>query len=235
LLNLAATANSVCIVGIIRIVYTENLYFNTYDTTWASEPIWIWTVVEVHGAIMCASAPALKVFFKRYLGGGTSRNGLNNGTPGYPGPATPGYDLSPRPSKMVKAFKFAGIGYDSGTTGTTGTDSTASARGYETTFSETTTQVGGWEGNGSSFGAGRAAGVAGEVWDGHNATSITSISGGHALADEEMGGSDSTLFTAFPVENRTRSPVSMQNAVYAPSPPRFAKQPYTRHTLFSAL
>jgi hypothetical protein len=35
--------------------------------TWYCEPVWAWTAVEAHVAIICASAPALKVFFKQYL------------------------------------------------------------------------------------------------------------------------------------------------------------------------
>ena len=105
-------ANSVCIVGIIRILYTQNLYFNTYDVTWESEPLWIWTAVEVHGAIMCASAPALKVFFRRYLGVGTMRNGYGeNRRPG----ARPGYNESARPSNMEKGLKFVSTSDDSWT------------------------------------------------------------------------------------------------------------------------
>lgn len=45
----------------------QNIFFNTYDVTWATEPAWAWTAVEAHLAIICASAPALKVFFKQYL------------------------------------------------------------------------------------------------------------------------------------------------------------------------
>jgi len=56
-----------CIVGIIRLIYTVNLYSNTYDLTWNAEPIWAWTAVELHGALICGSAPALRVFFKKYL------------------------------------------------------------------------------------------------------------------------------------------------------------------------
>jgi len=72
----------ICIVGIIRIVYTERVYFSTYDTTWASQPVWIWTAVELHGAIVCASTPALKVFFERFLRAATtySSSGLSRGS-----------------------------------------------------------------------------------------------------------------------------------------------------------
>jgi hypothetical protein len=45
----------------------QNIFFNTYDVTWATQPAWAWTAVEAHLAIICASAPALKVFFKQYL------------------------------------------------------------------------------------------------------------------------------------------------------------------------
>ncbi|TID24545.1 hypothetical protein E6O75_ATG02910 [Venturia nashicola] len=56
-----------CITGILRVIYITNIFFHTYDTTWATEPVWVWTAVEAHLAIVCASAPALKVFFKQYL------------------------------------------------------------------------------------------------------------------------------------------------------------------------
>jgi hypothetical protein len=47
--------------------FKQNIFYRTYDVTWACEPVWAWTAVEAHVAIMCASAPALKVFFKQYL------------------------------------------------------------------------------------------------------------------------------------------------------------------------
>ncbi|QDS73569.1 hypothetical protein FKW77_001161 [Venturia effusa] len=56
-----------CITGILRIIYITNIFFHTYDVTWATEPVWTWTAVEAHLAIVCASAPALKVFFRQYL------------------------------------------------------------------------------------------------------------------------------------------------------------------------
>lgn len=92
----------ICIIGIIRIVYTENIYFKTYDVTWESEPLWYWTVAELHGAIMCASAPALKVFFKRFLRSNTTRGG---GTPAH----KPGYDNGAKPRDAEKgAVEYSG-------------------------------------------------------------------------------------------------------------------------------
>jgi hypothetical protein len=42
--------------------------------------MWMWTSVENFLAILCACGPALKPFFRRYLGGsGASRRGNNSG------------------------------------------------------------------------------------------------------------------------------------------------------------
>jgi hypothetical protein len=32
--------------------------------TWESQPAWLWLSIEAHLAVVCASAPALKTFFK---------------------------------------------------------------------------------------------------------------------------------------------------------------------------
>lgn len=58
-----------CITGVLRIYYIHKIFYETYDTTWAAEDVWIWTMVEAHLAIICASAPAIKVFFKAYFTG----------------------------------------------------------------------------------------------------------------------------------------------------------------------
>jgi hypothetical protein len=56
-----------CICGILRIYYIDRLYYKTYDTTWEAQPAWLWLIVEANLAVICASAPALKVFFKATL------------------------------------------------------------------------------------------------------------------------------------------------------------------------
>jgi hypothetical protein len=43
------------------------IYYSTYDMTWESYPAWVWFAIEAHVAVMCASAPALKIFFKHAL------------------------------------------------------------------------------------------------------------------------------------------------------------------------
>ncbi|KAK8177679.1 hypothetical protein IWX90DRAFT_377440, partial [Phyllosticta citrichinensis] len=64
-----------CLVGAIRIYYIYKLYYNgSYDATWVAGHIWIWTAVEACLGICCSSAPALKIFFRRVLGG-TSAGG----------------------------------------------------------------------------------------------------------------------------------------------------------------
>jgi hypothetical protein len=43
------------------------VYYKTYDMTWESYPAWIWFAIESHVGIICASAPALKLFFRQTL------------------------------------------------------------------------------------------------------------------------------------------------------------------------
>ena len=63
----------------MRIYYTSLVYYHTYDITWACLPTWAWTAVEADLAVVCASAPALKVFFRRYLNISNQRSGYNVG------------------------------------------------------------------------------------------------------------------------------------------------------------
>jgi len=58
---------SLCITGVLRIYYIWKVYYDTYDVTWAAQDAWVWTSVEAHLAIICASAPALKVFLRQYF------------------------------------------------------------------------------------------------------------------------------------------------------------------------
>lgn len=53
--------------GIVRTVIVERVIAKTYDTSWELWENWIWVVVEVNVAILAASAPALKPFFRRFL------------------------------------------------------------------------------------------------------------------------------------------------------------------------
>lgn len=54
---------SLCFAGILRFVYIYQLFFSTYDVTWVEYKVALWTIVEAEIAVVCASAPALKVFF----------------------------------------------------------------------------------------------------------------------------------------------------------------------------
>jgi hypothetical protein len=42
------------------------------DITRSAFNLFVWAQIELQAGIICASAPALRVFFRRYLGGGTS-------------------------------------------------------------------------------------------------------------------------------------------------------------------
>jgi hypothetical protein len=69
LLSFAELCDSLCICGILRIVFTVPIYYSTYDMTWDSYQAWIWFAVESHLAVICASAPALKIIAKHTFGG----------------------------------------------------------------------------------------------------------------------------------------------------------------------
>lgn len=56
-----------CVCGILRSYYAAYVYYRTYDITWYAYHGWVWTALEADFGVMCASAPALKVFFKRYF------------------------------------------------------------------------------------------------------------------------------------------------------------------------
>jgi hypothetical protein len=63
--------NSVGICGIFRLIFIIKIYYRTYDMTWESYWAWVWFAVEAHCAVICASAPALKTFFKHTFEGST--------------------------------------------------------------------------------------------------------------------------------------------------------------------
>lgn len=65
-----------------------------YDITWYAYYGWIWTALEADLAVICASAPALKIFFRRYFNMSTSRSGY--GHSGY-GKASSGTGSTPAP------------------------------------------------------------------------------------------------------------------------------------------
>ncbi|KAF2816597.1 uncharacterized protein BDZ99DRAFT_515181 [Mytilinidion resinicola] len=70
------------ICGAMRIYYLHWVYFETYDISWECLPGWLWSCLEADLAVICASAPALKVFFRRYLNIST-RSGRSGHSMGY--------------------------------------------------------------------------------------------------------------------------------------------------------
>ncbi|EMC95582.1 hypothetical protein BAUCODRAFT_40492, partial [Baudoinia panamericana UAMH 10762] len=57
---------SVAGAGIARTYYLWQIN-HTYDTSWAGFNLFAWSLVECHLAILCACAPHLRAFFRRYL------------------------------------------------------------------------------------------------------------------------------------------------------------------------
>jgi hypothetical protein len=48
--------------------------------TWESQPAWMWLAIEAHVAVMCASAPALKIFFKHTIIGSRTDSEVHSST-----------------------------------------------------------------------------------------------------------------------------------------------------------
>ncbi|TID23700.1 hypothetical protein E2P81_ATG03270 [Venturia nashicola] len=74
-----------CICAILRGTAIFHTYYRTYDMTWESHPAWLWLSIEAHLAVVCASAPALKTFFKHTLKDytrGKSSDAYNNSSQG---------------------------------------------------------------------------------------------------------------------------------------------------------
>lgn len=58
--------------GIARTYYLIQLR-NNYDTSWTGFDLYVWSILECQLAIICASAPSLRAFFRRYLSGPINR------------------------------------------------------------------------------------------------------------------------------------------------------------------
>ncbi|ORY16421.1 hypothetical protein BCR34DRAFT_106096 [Clohesyomyces aquaticus] len=67
LIGIFALGLLTCVCGILRTYYAIYVYYRTYDITWYANVGWVWTAVEADLGVICASAPALKVFFRRYF------------------------------------------------------------------------------------------------------------------------------------------------------------------------
>ncbi|KAL9108055.1 MAG: hypothetical protein Q9227_007161 [Pyrenula ochraceoflavens] len=79
----------VVVTGSIRTYYMNYLINGTFDVMWYLWIMYVWTMLELDLAIVAASAPALKPFFRRFLIEPLStRGGRSNGRYGY------GYTIS---------------------------------------------------------------------------------------------------------------------------------------------
>ncbi|KAL3428367.1 integral membrane protein [Phlyctema vagabunda] len=65
-ITLFALGFASCIAGCVRTYYMYKV-LKTWDTTWASFPVWVSAAVELYIGIICASIPATKPFFTTYL------------------------------------------------------------------------------------------------------------------------------------------------------------------------
>jgi hypothetical protein len=101
------------------------IFFGSYDVTWWAGPAYVTTCVEASFGIICASAPALKVFFKKYFnpsqfgssfGSGFTkslRTGRSNG-------ATNKTNLSTMDTDGKSGYQFSNATYTNSTRGQVG-------------------------------------------------------------------------------------------------------------------
>lgn len=54
-------------LGALRAYYSWQIYYETYDVTWAGWDLFIVTLLELHVGCFCANAPTLKVFFRHFF------------------------------------------------------------------------------------------------------------------------------------------------------------------------
>ncbi|KAF2124732.1 hypothetical protein P153DRAFT_370646 [Dothidotthia symphoricarpi CBS 119687] len=73
-----------CVCGIMRTYYAIKVYYFSYDITWWGYHGWVWTSLEADLGVICASGPALKMFFLRYFRnpGSSYYNASGRKTPG---------------------------------------------------------------------------------------------------------------------------------------------------------
>ncbi|KAF3037464.1 hypothetical protein E8E12_002512 [Didymella heteroderae] len=67
LMGIFAIAYLAATFGALRAYATWVLFYKTYDVSWQLWEVWNWTLLELHIGVICANAPALKAFIKRYL------------------------------------------------------------------------------------------------------------------------------------------------------------------------
>lgn len=67
LMAIFATAYGAAAFGALRAYATYVLFYKTYDVSWQLWEVWNWTLLELHIGVICANAPALKAFMKKYF------------------------------------------------------------------------------------------------------------------------------------------------------------------------
>jgi hypothetical protein len=79
-----------CLSGALRLYYIVLICYHTYDVTWYGHYLYAWSIAETELTLICASAPAVRPLFKKFLGGTIGRSGASGSDPyvsGGSGPA----------------------------------------------------------------------------------------------------------------------------------------------------
>lgn len=57
-----------CFCALARVAFIYKIFYESYDVTWWAGPAYVSMGFEACLGVMCASAPALKMYFERFLG-----------------------------------------------------------------------------------------------------------------------------------------------------------------------
>ncbi|PKY00111.1 hypothetical protein P168DRAFT_337402 [Aspergillus campestris IBT 28561] len=56
-----------CAASAVRLYYANRIYNVSYDITWDAYQLWLWVLVEINLAVICASIPTIRPLVRRYL------------------------------------------------------------------------------------------------------------------------------------------------------------------------
>lgn len=90
LFGIFAIGYGVAALGAMRAYFSWQIYYETYDVTWATWDLFLVTLLELHVGCFCANAPTLKVFFKHFFHEKLTSSVKRSNPSGYQGPKNSG-------------------------------------------------------------------------------------------------------------------------------------------------
>ncbi|KAH8696377.1 hypothetical protein BGW36DRAFT_397944 [Talaromyces proteolyticus] len=67
LIGLMSLGIVACAASAVRLYYANRIYNISFDVTWDGYQLWLWVLVEINLAVICASIPTIRPLVRRYL------------------------------------------------------------------------------------------------------------------------------------------------------------------------